>query len=111
MAMQQSASFLPRRKMKMKAAAGARTALLVYSARPFVLAADGARVLRSRCPSSNSERARGMPGAGLAHGPPAKKMQAAGTTGSAENVRHPPRDGFNAYTWSPRCTGLFGHRV
>ena len=52
-----------------------------------------------------------MPGAGLAHGPPAKKMQAAGTTGSAENVRHPPRDGFNAYTWSPRCTGLFGHRV
>jgi hypothetical protein len=52
-----------------------------------------------------------MPGAGLAHGPPAKKMQAAGTTGSAENVRHPPRDGFNAYTWSPRCTGLSGHRV
>ena len=26
-----------------------------------------------------------------------QKMQAAGTTGSAENTRHSPRDGFNAY--------------
>src|SRR3569833_3320229 len=50
MAMQQSASFLPQRKMKMKAAAGARTARLVSSARPFGLAANGARALRSRYP-------------------------------------------------------------
>jgi hypothetical protein len=32
-----------------------------------------------------------MPGAGRTHGPPAKKMQAAGTTGSAETSRHSPR--------------------
>ncbi len=38
-----------------------------------------------------------MPGAGRTHGPPAKKMQAAGTTGSAETSRHSPRDGFHAY--------------
>ena len=36
-----------------------------------------------------------MPGAGLAHGPPAKKMLAAGTTGSAETSRHSPRVGWN----------------
>jgi hypothetical protein len=41
------------------------------------------------------QRARGMPGAGRTHGPPAKKMLAAGTTGSAETSRHSPRDGFN----------------
>src|SRR5437868_1627603 len=34
-------------------------------------------------PSSNSERARGMPDAGRTHGPPAAKKQAAVTTGSA----------------------------
>ncbi len=38
-----------------------------------------------------------MPGAGRPHGPPAKKMQAAGTTGSAETSRHSPRDGLHAY--------------
>jgi hypothetical protein len=37
-----------------------------------------------------------MPGAGRTHGPPAKKVQAAGTTGSAEHTRHSPRDGFNS---------------
>ena len=29
-----------------------------------------------------------------------QKMQAAVTTGSAENIRHSPRDGVNAYTCS-----------
>ncbi len=43
-----------------------------------------------------------MPGAGRPHGPPAKKMQAAGTTGSTETSRHSPRDGWAAYTSSPR---------
>jgi len=43
------------------------------------------------------ERAQGMPGEGLTHGPPATKKQAAVTTGSADH-RHSLRDGFNAYT-------------
>jgi hypothetical protein len=42
-------------------------------------------------------RAQGMPGAGLAHGPPAERTQAAVTTGSAD-IRHSLRDGFTAYT-------------
>ena len=50
-----------------------------------------------------------MPGDGLTHGPPAKKMQAAGTTGAAVSTRHSLRDGLTAYTWSPWCAGLFGH--
>ena len=40
-------------------------------------------------------RAQGRPGAGRARGPPANKMQAAGTTGLAEHTRPSPRDGFN----------------
>ncbi len=59
------------------------------------------RVARVVSPSS-TKRAQGMPGAGRPHGPPAKKMQAAGTTGSAETSRHSPRDGWAAYTSSPR---------
>jgi hypothetical protein len=31
------------------------------------------------------------------------------TTGSAETSRPSLRDGFNAYTYSPWCAGLFGH--
>jgi len=31
------------------------------------------------------------------------------TTGQPDN-RHSLRNGFTAYTWSPRCTGLSGHR-
>jgi hypothetical protein len=38
-----------------------------------------------------SKRARIMPGEGLTHGPPAKKMQAAGTTGSADQPAFPAR--------------------
>ncbi len=54
----------------------------------------------SSCPPE--KRARGMPGAGRTHGPPAKKMQAAGTTGSAETSRHSPRDGFDGcFAFSP----------
>ena len=46
-----------------------------------------------------------MPGEGLTHGPPANKKQAAVTTGRPIN-RHSLRDGFHAYTRSPRCPGL-----
>ncbi len=35
------------------------------------------------------QRAQGMPGEGLTHGPPAEKMQAAGTTGKAEHAGIP----------------------
>ena len=28
----------------------------------------------------------------------------------SRDTRHSPRNGFTAYTWSPRCTGLDGHR-
>jgi hypothetical protein len=28
----------------------------------------------------------------------------------ADIIRHSPRNGFTAYTCSPRCTGLFSHR-
>src|ERR1700751_6120147 len=31
-------------------------------------------------------------------------------TGSAEAIRHSLRNGFTAYTCSPRCTGLVSHR-
>ena len=52
-----------------------------------------------------------MPGAGRAHGPPAKKN--AGGRYHRFGRKHPasPARRFYAYTWSPRCTGLFGHRV
>jgi hypothetical protein len=60
------------------------------------LAADDARGDAIDMPSK-SERAQGMPGEGLTHGPPADKKQAAVTTGSADH-RHSLRDGFNAYT-------------
>ena len=43
-----------------------------------------------------------MPGAGRTHGPPAQKMQAAGTTSSAETSRHSPRNGWNGcFAFSP----------
>jgi hypothetical protein len=39
-----------------------------------------------------------------------QKTQAAGTTGSAENTRHSPRNGFHGcFAFSP-VPGLFGHR-
>ncbi|WP_315750851.1 MULTISPECIES: hypothetical protein [unclassified Bradyrhizobium] len=42
-------------------------------------------------PFETIERARGMPGEGLTHGPPANKKQAAVTTGSAEHPAFPAR--------------------
>jgi hypothetical protein len=62
-----------------------------------ILAADHARAVRSDMPFERIERAQGMPGEGLTHGPPATKKQAAVTTGSAD-IRHSLRDGLNAYT-------------
>jgi hypothetical protein len=46
-----------------------------------------------------------MPGAGLAHGPPADKKQAAVTTGSAEHPAFPARWAYGLYVISPG-TGL-----
>ena len=69
-----------------------------------------ARVVQIVCPRNN-ERAQGMPGEGLTHGPPAKKMQAAGTTGSARSSGTPCAMVLTAASRSPRCAGLAGHRV
>ena len=60
-------------------------------------------------PPSN-ERVQGMPGEGLTHGPPAKRMQAAGTTGKADQPAFPARC-LHAYTQSPWCAGLVGHHT
>ena len=46
-----------------------------------------------------------MPGEGLTHGPPANKMQAAGTTGSADH-RHSLRDGLTLIRSLPGAPGL-----
>src|SRR5581483_8984586 len=46
-----------------------------------------------------------MPGEGLTHGPPANKMQAAGTTGAADQPAFPARC-LTAYTSSPRGPAL-----
>ncbi|MGJ4930964.1 hypothetical protein ACQR1I_29715 [Bradyrhizobium sp. HKCCYLS2038] len=40
-------------------------------------------------------RAQGRPGAGRTHGPPAKEMLAAGTTGTRRIIRPSLRNGFN----------------
>jgi hypothetical protein len=42
-------------------------------------------------PFETIERAQGMPGEGLTHGPPANKKQAAVTTGSADHPAFPAR--------------------
>ena len=49
-------------------------------------------------PFETIERAQGMPGEGLTHGPPAEKMQAAGTTGAADHPAFPAQwfDGLYA---------------
>ena len=59
----------------------------------------------------DTQRARGMPGTGRTHGPPATKTQAAVTTGSAEASGIPRAMVLTAASRSPRCAGLFGHRV
>src|SRR4051812_48269382 len=56
--------------------------------------------------SLQERRAQGMPGDGLTHGPPAKKMQAAGTTGAAGSTRHSLRDGLHAYIAISPVSGL-----
>ncbi len=75
----------------------------IMAARPR--SAICARALLAHSPSSN-RRAQGRPGAGRARGPPAQKMQAAGTTGSAEIARPSLRDGLHAYmqaSWRSAC--------
>jgi hypothetical protein len=57
------------------------------------------------------QRAQGMPGAGLAHGPPAEKKQAAVTTGSAEHPGIPRATALRRIPRSPWCAGLFGHHI
>jgi len=47
-----------------------------------------------------------MPGEGLTHGPPAKKMQAAGTTGGAEHSGIPCATVFTLIRSLPGAPGL-----
>ena len=56
--------------------------------------------------SPSNERAQGMPGEGLTHGPCAVKKHGEGTTGSAGSSRNSLRDGFNAYSALSLGTGL-----
>jgi hypothetical protein len=47
-----------------------------------------------------------MPGAGRTHGPPATKVAGGSDHRFSRNNRHSPRNGFTAYTSSPRRPGL-----
>ncbi len=64
-----------------------------------------ARVIPNFTALSHRGRREGQASAD-ACGPPAKKMQAAGTTGAAENARPSLRDGLNAYFVLSPGTGL-----
>jgi hypothetical protein len=50
-----------------------------------------------------------MPGAGLAHGPPATRNAGGSHHRFSHNVRHSLRDGVTAYTALSRVNGLFCH--
>jgi hypothetical protein len=63
----------------------------------------------NQCPSEIL-RARGMPGAGRTHGPPATKKAGGSHHRFSLNNRHSPHNGVTAYTCSRRCTGLVSHR-
>ncbi len=62
------------------------------------------RVLLIQSPSPN-RGCRESRASTEARGPPAEKMQAAGTTGPAGSTRPSLRDGFTAASRSPRCPG------
>jgi len=47
-----------------------------------------------------------MPGEGLTHGPPAAKKAGGSHHRFSQIIRHSLRDGFTAYTWSPRGPGF-----
>jgi hypothetical protein len=47
-----------------------------------------------------------MPGDGLTHGPPAEKNAGGSDHRISRINRHSPRNGFTAYTCSPRCPAL-----
>jgi len=57
-------------------------------------------------------RAQGVPDAGRTREPCVQRsaLCARKKSQGSRNTRHSLRNGFTAYTWSPRCTGLFGHR-
>ena len=70
------------------------------------------RVMRHSWPSE-SRRARGTPDAGRTRGPCVQRRCASCARKQRQgsrNSRHSPHNGFTAYTWSPRCAGLSGHR-
>src|ERR1700742_236681 len=52
------------------------------------------------------QRAQGMPGDGLTHGPPAEKMQAAVTTGSAGSTGIPRTMGYGLWRALPGVRAL-----
>ncbi len=65
------------------------------------LAAHDARVMRQSVPPENREGAGKAGCLASTHGPPAKKMQAAGTTGTAEQPAFPARRLYGLYVISP----------
>ncbi len=79
------------------------------------LAAHNARALQSVRPFARVQRGQGMPGEGLTHGPPARKMQAAGTTGATDQPAFPARWSSRLYAvslvhracWPPCATTRF----
>jgi hypothetical protein len=56
------------------------------------------------------KRAQGTPGDGLTHGPPAVRKAGGSDHRLSRISRHSLRNGFTAYTCSPRCAGLVSHR-
>ncbi len=71
----------------------------------FTNACHLAALMRPRCAACSLPQTRGRGECRALAAPMArlrKKVQAAGTTSSAETSRHSPRDGFPAYTFSPR---------
>ncbi len=84
---------------------GADTRLKQRSTHGLVLAARTPEACDQFVPLER-QRAQGMPGEGLTHGPPAKKMQAAGTTGKADSTGIPCATGFTLIRSLPGAPGL-----
>ena len=58
-------------------------------------------------PPSEDQRAQGMPGDDLTHGPPATKKAGGSHHRFSRIIRHSPRNGFTAYIALSPGTGLF----
>jgi hypothetical protein len=60
-----------------------------------------------RADRPRDERAQGMPGEGLTHGPPAERKRRRQSPQDQPNIRHSLRDGFTAYSALSPGTGFF----